>query len=99
MKQFEWMQNFLRQIHFTYIGDFMEKVNALIAVITAVVLLTLILNPNNIRSSSERIIFFIVGILVLLFGSTRTSKSSGSLVAVIVGAILMLYGLGYLNVP
>lgn len=82
----------------------MASASESIIAIVVVVILVLILNPSEMRSNYWRIGSFVVGIGILLIGTTgaskyrRSDKVGGSIIGIMIGTILVLYGLGFINV-
>lgn len=85
-----------------YIGNFVASVNGSIIAIVIVVIIILYLNPNQIKSDNWRVVSLIMGIGILLMGTTgaskyrRSDKLAGSLISIMIGTILILFGLGFL---
>lgn len=87
-----------------YTGECMASASGSIIAIVIVIILILILNPSEIRSDYLRIGSFVIGISILLMGTTgaskyrRSDKVGGSVIGIMIGTILILYGLGFINV-
>ena len=87
-----------------YIGEYMASTSGSIIAIVIVVIIILFLNPGQIRSDYWRMGIFIIGLGVLLMGSSgaskyrRSDKVGGSIMSIIIGTVLILYGLGFINV-
>lgn len=97
------MKTFLSSRLPIYTGDFMKAAGGSIVVIVITIIFILILNPSEIRSDYLRIGSLIIGIAILLMGTTgaskyrRSDRVGASIITIMAGTILILYGLGFIN--